>query len=62
MAGSPKFAAGLIDRDDIACLTREAADSSGIQHIMDVDKRAVEEISATPDTGKRRSTVHRRPS
>ncbi|MHC4591799.1 MAG: FMN-binding glutamate synthase family protein [Planctomycetota bacterium] len=38
MAGSRKFALEYIDRDDIAALTREAADISGIQYVMDVDE------------------------
>ncbi|MCP4661411.1 MAG: FMN-binding glutamate synthase family protein, partial [bacterium] len=38
MAGSRKFRCDLISRDDLACLTREAADVSGIQHVMNVDK------------------------
>ena len=44
MAGSRKFAVEHISRGDIAALTRECADISGIQHIMDVDRRQVEEI------------------
>jgi len=44
MAGSRKFAVEYIARDDIAALTREAADISGIQHIMDVDQAEVEGI------------------
>jgi len=44
MAGSRKFALEHISRDDIAALTHEAADISGIRYIMDVDKEEVEEI------------------
>jgi len=44
MAGSRKFALEHISRDDIAALTREAADVSGIRYIMDVDEGAVERI------------------
>lgn len=44
MAGSRKFAVDYIDRGDIAALTREAADLSGISHIMDVDRGEVDEI------------------
>lgn len=44
MCGSRKFALEHITRDDIACLTREAADISGIPHVMDFDKQEVEEI------------------
>jgi len=44
MAGSRKFALEHIDRNDIASLTRETSDISGIQHIMDVDGAEVERI------------------
>src|SRR5512136_551166 len=44
MAGSRKFSTGLLSRDDIAALTHEAADLSGIQYIMDVDKEEVDKI------------------
>jgi glutamate synthase domain-containing protein 2 len=44
MAGSRKFTLGLLTRDDIAALTREAEAISGIQFIMDVDREEVESI------------------
>lgn len=44
MAGSRKFALEYISRNDLAALTNEAADISGIQFIMDVDKKEVEKI------------------
>jgi glutamate synthase domain-containing protein 2 len=44
MAGSRKFSTEHISRDDLACLTREAADVSGIQYVMDADREQVEEI------------------
>lgn len=44
MAGNRKFALEYISRDDIAALTRESAEISGIKHVMDVDKGVVEEI------------------
>ena len=44
MAGSRKFSMEHISRDDIAALTRDAADISGIKYIMDVDKTKVWEI------------------
>ena len=44
MAGSRKFAVEHIARDDIAALTREAAEVSGIQYVMDVDQGKVERI------------------
>ncbi|HUS47291.1 MAG TPA: FMN-binding glutamate synthase family protein [Phycisphaerae bacterium] len=44
MAGSRKFSLEHLSRDDIAALTREAADISGIRYIMDVDEGKVESI------------------
>jgi glutamate synthase domain-containing protein 2 len=44
MAGSRKFALEHITRDDIAALTREAAEISGITYVMDLDKKEVERI------------------
>ena len=44
MAGSRKFACSYIAREDIAALTRDAADISGIQYVMDVDRAEAEAI------------------
>ena len=44
MAGNRKFTLEYISRGDIAALTREAAELSGIQYVMDVDKEEVEAI------------------
>lgn len=44
MAGTRKFALRYITRGDIAALTREAAEISAIQYIMDVDAEEVEQI------------------
>ncbi len=44
MAGNRKFALKYISRDDIAALTQDAADISGIPYITDVDKEEVEKI------------------
>jgi len=44
MAGSRKFSLDHISRDDIAALTRESADVSGIRYVMDVDEQEVNEI------------------
>jgi len=44
MAGSRKFALEHLSRDDLAALTREAADVSGIRYILDVDEGIVERI------------------
>ena len=44
MAGSRKFSLQYLSRDDLAALTREAADISGIQYIMEADKDEVKKI------------------
>ena len=44
MAGCRKFSLEHLSRDDIAALTPEASDISGIKYIMDSDKKEVEEI------------------
>lgn len=44
MAGSRKFALEHMSRDDLAALTREAADISGIRYIMEVDQGKVEHL------------------
>ncbi len=44
LAGSRKFCVEHISRDDLASLTREAAEISGIPNVMDVDKAEVDEI------------------
>jgi len=44
MAGSRKFSLAHISRDDIAALTRDAADVSGIPHVMELDQPEVERI------------------
>jgi glutamate synthase domain-containing protein 2 len=44
MAGSRKFSMEHVSRDDIAALTPEAAQISGIPYIMDIDKAKSEEI------------------
>ncbi len=44
MAGSRKFALEYITRDDIAALTKEAAEISGVTYIMDLDKEEAEKI------------------
>lgn len=44
MAGNRKFNLSYISRDDIAALTKEAADISGIPYITEVDKEEVEKI------------------
>lgn len=44
MAGCRKFALEYISRDDIAALTREASEISGIKYVMDVDQEEVNKI------------------
>ncbi len=44
MTGNRKFALEHIARDDIASLTKDAANISGIPYVMDVDKKEVEKI------------------
>ena len=44
MAGNRKFGLSCIERGDIAALTTDAADISGIPYIMDVDADEVETI------------------
>jgi glutamate synthase domain-containing protein 2 len=44
MCGSRKFAMEHVSRDDLACLTHEAAEVSGIRYMLDVDSEVVEGI------------------
>jgi len=44
MAGERKFALKYIERDDLVALTREAAEVSGIDYVMDADARTVDQI------------------
>jgi hypothetical protein len=44
MCGARKFDLSFISRDDIAALTREAANISGIKYIQDVDESEVHDI------------------
>lgn len=44
MAGARKFALPYIDRNDLVCLTREAAEVSGIPYVMDSDREEIEAI------------------
>lgn len=44
MCGTRKFALSYITRDDVAALTREAAEITGIRYVMEVDVEEVEEI------------------
>ncbi len=44
MTGSRKFSLEHITRDDLASLTRECSEISGISYLTDIDKNEVEEI------------------
>jgi hypothetical protein len=44
MTGARKFSLEYITRDDIAALTKEVAEVSGISYIMDVDEKEVKQI------------------
>jgi hypothetical protein len=44
MCGSRKFAMEHLSRDDLACLTHEAAEVSGIRYMLEVDSELVEGI------------------
>ncbi len=44
MCGARKFALEHVSRDDLACLTHEAAEVSGIRYLLDVDREEVETI------------------
>jgi hypothetical protein len=44
MCGSRKFGLKYITREDIAALTKEAAEISGIDYVMDADKEEVDGI------------------
>ncbi len=44
MAGARKFALCHLERNDLAALTREAAEVSGIRHVMEVDQEEVAQI------------------
>ncbi|MDD4951498.1 MAG: FMN-binding glutamate synthase family protein, partial [Desulfovibrionaceae bacterium] len=44
MAGARKFALKHLERSDLVALTRDAADMSGIDYVMDSDKKEIERI------------------
>jgi len=44
MAGERKFTLDHIERGDVACLTRESADVTGLPYITEVDADEVAEI------------------
>jgi hypothetical protein len=44
MAGSRKFSLDFLSREDLASLTRDAAEVTGLPHVMDVDSEVIDEI------------------
>ncbi len=54
MAGSRKFSLEHMSRDDLAALTPEAAEISGIPYIMDADKDEIEKLMAGAIPARRR--------
>lgn len=44
MTGNRKSALQYIEQDDIAAITKDAAEVSGIPHVMDVDNDEVEKF------------------
>lgn len=44
MAGNRKFSLDYITRDDIAAITKEAAEISGIKYVMELDKEEAKKI------------------
>jgi hypothetical protein len=44
MAGSRKFSPQYLSRDDLAALTPEAAQVTGLPHVMDVDEAQVDKL------------------
>ncbi|MBM4175764.1 MAG: FMN-binding glutamate synthase family protein [Ignavibacteria bacterium] len=44
MCGSRKFKLEFMTRDDLACLTKESAEITGIPYVMDLDKKEVDKI------------------
>ncbi|TLD42369.1 MAG: Glutamate synthase [NADPH] large chain [Candidatus Jettenia ecosi] len=44
MCGARKFSLEYLTRNDIACLTRDAAEVTGIKYIMDIDAEEAEQI------------------
>lgn len=44
MAGSRKFTLDHIDRNDLCAITKEAAEISGIDYVMEADKEEAKKI------------------
>ena len=44
MAGSRKFSLDFLSREDLASLTRDAADVTGLPYVMDVDAPLIDDI------------------
>ncbi len=74
MCGARKFSLDYLEREDIAALTRQAAEVSGISYVMDLDREEVDEIlgqqqkaraqarnGLRPDKNKRVARISRHP-
>jgi glutamate synthase domain-containing protein 2 len=55
MAGCRKFSLEHVSRNDLASLTRECAEISGIPHVMDVDKKEAEQLLLTAGKSRRKA-------
>jgi len=67
MAGVRKFTTEHISRNDLAALTRESAEISGIDYIMDVDQKEAAKLlrdasKKTNKKGKRKSGGNSKPA
>lgn len=57
MCGARKFSLEYLTRNDIACLTRDAAEVTGIKYIMDIDAEEAEQILAGKEKTKAKRTT-----
>ena len=55
MAGSRRFSLEHMTRDDLAALTPQASEISGIPYIMDADKDEIEKLMASAITAKKKA-------
>ena len=60
MAGSRNFRLNTISRDDLMCLTEEAAKVSGIPYVMDAYRKEAEAILNGKETIKRENNFNHR--
>ncbi len=57
MCGARKFSLEYLTRNDIACLTRDAAEVTGIKYIMDIDAEEAEQILMGKEKIKSKGTT-----